>query len=373
MCGDQSHVHRLRRAYAGSSPRVRGPAPLPALRIRRSRFIPACAGTRDFMRGKRNVGTVHPRVCGDQTINFGGGGFGNGSSPRVRGPEISPHAPGLGARFIPACAGTRIGGVAALRCHAVHPRVCGDQIFARLPTRRRSGSSPRVRGPGWRNSRTPERRRFIPACAGTSDTWRTVIESRPVHPRVCGDQAKKRGGCGRPNGSSPRVRGPEQRIQEEIPPHRFIPACAGTRNRLDFLLAQITVHPRVCGDQEEFDFRRPYDLRFIPACAGTSNRLQCGQSDRPVHPRVCGDQNIGSSIILLNLGSSPRVRGPGRPICNRTGCWRFIPACAGTSAVPLRPGIGLPVHPRVCGDQGRWARRRLAPYGSSPRVRGPGQ
>ena len=71
-------------------------------------------------------------------------------------------------RFIPACAGnswTRAGHDYGL---AVHPRVCGEQIFNNITLKKYGGSSPRVRGTvdaaTWHLYRT----RFIPACAGNS-------------------------------------------------------------------------------------------------------------------------------------------------------------------------------------------------------------
>ena len=49
--------------------------------------------------------------------------------------------------------------------------------------------------------------------------------------------------------------------------------------------------------------------RFIPACAGNSPETGDTRHDLTVHPRVCGEQNAQRLIKRQVLGSSPRVRG----------------------------------------------------------------
>ena len=51
--------------------------------------------------------------------------------------------------------------------------------------------------------------------------------------------------------------------------------------------------------------------RFIPACAGNRRRSGCCYSTTSVHPRVCGEQNDGIMRTHCECGSSPRVRGTG--------------------------------------------------------------
>ena len=50
-------------------------------------------------------------------------------------------------------------------------------------------------------------------------------------------------------------------------------------------------------------------------------------------------------------GSSPRVRGTEAPIESGAAQGRFIPACAGNRAWSAEKMPGVPVHPRVCGEQ----------------------
>ena len=49
--------------------------------------------------------------------------------------------------------------------------------------------------------------------------------------------------------------------------------------------------------------------RFIPACAGNSSTSDGVGLNLSVHPRVCGEQVKSSPLGLFLLGSSPRVRG----------------------------------------------------------------
>ena len=138
----------------GSSPRVRGTLGLPRRNFRRNRFIPACAGN---------------------TIN-------------------GDWLPDL-ARFIPACAGNTRSAFFLGAAIAVHPRVCGEHVFAAAAQVLDAGSSPRVRGTRHPRRARPAGRRFIPACAGNTITVPDVaLALRGSSPRVRGtrveDQAK---------------------------------------------------------------------------------------------------------------------------------------------------------------------------------------
>ena len=111
-------------------------------------------------------------------------------------------------------------------------------------------------------------------------------------------------------------------------------------------------------------------LRFIPACAGNSALIVHRCNFKAVHPRVCGEQKQPRPRQPENPGSSPRVRGTdlGFPGC--LYIHRFIPACAGNRHGYRRGYRGCPVHPRVCGEQSPDGISTSGTPGSSPRVRG---
>ncbi len=192
------------------------------------RFIPACAGTRSPNRAPYWQWPVHPRVCGDQIWRGLAVVHSNGSSPRVRGPGRSCNCANSAIRFIPACAGTRTAYASKGDRFGVHPRVCGDQVPCAKQRIHKIGSSPRVRGPVVVGLEYFGRRRFIPACAGTSQIRNPAGSADAVHPRVCGDQCSRLQPNKAASGSSPRVRGPAGGSSPNRPHRRFIPACAGT-------------------------------------------------------------------------------------------------------------------------------------------------
>ncbi|SIT84567.1 hypothetical protein SAMN05421849_2138 [Pontibaca methylaminivorans] len=194
---------------------------------------------------------------------------------------------------------------------------------------REHGSSPRVRGTDQRRVKCHSQIRFIPACAGNSGAMTRSAPSCPVHPRVCGEQAYLGSQAVRSGGSSPRVRGTGKLADSVMGVERFIPACAGNSQR---------------------------GSRY-PEC-------------KPVHPRVCGEQAGRDAHLPRNRGSSPRVRGTGNVALNRHRLLRFIPACAGNSSRARATGIHRAVHPRVCGEQDVFVNAYHRIRGSSPRVRG---
>ena len=173
--------------------------------------------------------SVHPRVCGEQLGLDVDLVQNTGSSPRVRGTERQVILRKLIRRFIPACAGNRASAIFTAARSTVHPRVCGEQTKSRTRSRRSCGSSPRVRGTDSPRSRSNNRSRFIPACAGNRPQFQSARQSRSVHPRVCGEQAVIQVIKAKRDGSSPRVRGTDCPLENKGSRPRFIPACAGNR------------------------------------------------------------------------------------------------------------------------------------------------
>ena len=252
-----------------------------------------------------------------------------GSSPRVRGKPCSRTCRPRRARLIPACAGKTGGRPRRRAGRAAHPRVCGENLYEKYPDSAYSGSSPRVRGKQERVHRPLVPPRLIPACAGkTRTTSRTVVWST-AHPRVCGENALVEASPLAPIGSSPRVRGKQRRREN-----------GGS------------------------------DTGLIPACAGKTCRGSRFSRARTAHPRVCGENGRRDVLIHADPGSSPRVRGkpPTRPCARPRG--GLIPACAGkTSSSPRAPSRAW-AHPRVCGENFLAYFQEMRPDGSSPRVRG---
>ena len=171
---------------------------------------------------------------------------------------------------------------------------------------------------------------------------------------------------------------------------RFIPACAGNTKHADRRRNRDSVHPRLCGEHAHHPLRSIHQTgssppvrgtlafealvthvhRFIPACAGNTrvsgSRCRCST----VHPRLCGEHQIGNVVVVGDYGSSPPVRGTPWLPEHRTTHHRFIPACAGNTAMmPSEKGITA-VHPRLCGEHLSKHPKPHGKAGSSPPVRG---
>ena len=145
-CGEHQRTFGRSTKASGSSPRVRGTLGMAALRMDQPRFIPARAGNTHVSRLGRRRRTVHPRACGEHTYDPYTNKAQCGSSPRVRGTPGALQWAVAGVRFIPARAGNTFPcGPIRARC-AVHPRACGEHSIERHCHRRLDGSSPRVRG-----------------------------------------------------------------------------------------------------------------------------------------------------------------------------------------------------------------------------------
>ena len=321
VCGEQKIYDNLTTSYNGSSPRVRGTGDAQVEQLLQHRFIPACAGNSPTSAASRTRSPVHPRVCGEQRRIVLRLSAESGSSPRVRGTELLPVLDVPSDRFIPACAGNSGMTDVSRTAGSVHPRVCGEQSERTCISRVGDGSSPRVRGTGADVHVAHVQRRFIPACAGNSPVVTPLMSKRTVHPRVCGEQRHDRDGRAKDPGSSPRVRGTVRGHPRAAARPRFIPACAGNSAEGVFLAIDQAVHPRVCGEQSSFWMRMDcrsgssprvrgtvvqhlgvlLGHRFIPACAGNSARPCCRATRTTVHPRVCGEQTRSYVIDITQV------------------------------------------------------------------------
>ena len=277
------------------------------------RFIPACAGNTQPLISRKTHKSVHPRVCREHLLQFGHTHRLNGSSPRVWGTPPLVALTNKTNRFIPACAGNtfrpvcfarcltgsspRVQGTLPTRmpviaCNSVHPRVCREHGLAdNIEIMASAGSSPRVQGTRLGRQHADHGRRFIPACAGDTDSCHSPRWKVPVHPRVCREHAIAAYGIHHRYGSSPRVQGTHTTV------HAFIyflgfPVHPRVCREHGFYAGQskgiATVHPRVCREHSLPTHHRTSQTRFIPACAGNTNGIR---ADRrlccSVHPRVC--------------------------------------------------------------------------------------
>ena len=211
-------------------------------------------------------------------------------------------------------------------------------------------------------------------------------------------------------GLSPRVRGNLAGVAEEVAVQGSIPACAGEPPWMRRRAMRCGVYPRVCGgtryEPGDADVVLGLSPRVrgnpaladavqsgagsIPACAGEPRPGVPGYRAGRVYPRVCGGTwKIAPSLRLLEVyprvcggtgrrrrrrsapyGLSPRVRGNQSGSAPGAGWQRSIPACAGEPGVVGMVQQHWGVYPRVCGGTSVCGWRRRPSEGLSPRVRG---
>ena len=75
----------------------------------------------------------------------------------------------------------------------------------------------------------------------------------------------------------------------------------------------------------------PANVGIIPARAGSRARMLSITVCSWDHPRACGEQAVAVSVMDVQAGSSPRVRGAGQLADNPAGPVGIIPARAGSS------------------------------------------
>ena len=90
-------------------------------------IIPACAGNRTSAHRLSRRSRDHPRVCGEQISAFETSRAFAGSSPRVRGTAAPSWSFLKVSGIIPACAGNRCRACPGGGSAWDHPRVCGEQ------------------------------------------------------------------------------------------------------------------------------------------------------------------------------------------------------------------------------------------------------
>ena len=331
-CGEQSARTTISQGKAGSSPRVRGTGLAEVQSLAGPRFIPAGAGNRDWRPWACIVVAVHPRGCGEQSSEDCRSRSEGGSSPRVRGTAYVSRCGRDDPRFIPAGAGNSWPAPSWNSAPSVHPRGCGEQPVRGARNNDDHGSSPRVRGTEVSPPGRIVPDRFIPAGAGNSLHQSYGCTGGTVHPRGCGEQMTGLTGDQMLCGSSPRVRGTAGQSAKRKAIGRFIPAGAGNRCRPAPATVAPAVHPRGCGEQsrpvrqvvidrgssprvrgtDAIGMALAMESRFIPAGAGNRMFQDAVGAPGPVHPRGCGEQKDRNKVKLLLAGSSPRVRGTGR-------------------------------------------------------------
>ena len=256
-------------------------------------------------------------------------GIDRGSPPRVWGQCENGNVYTVEARFTPTCVGTMMAAM-------------GDDTIA-------PGSPPRVWGQLLMSCVVDARARFTPTCVGTIAKRAKRADERAVHPHVCGDNCYVVSHLFAIDGSPPRVWGQYLAAVGHRLTLRFTPTCVGTIVTNVAAGDGASVHPHVCGDNEEEKHAGRRLDGSPPRVWGQCQALTDGEFAYGSPPRVWGQSNQSRS--------------------GRTGT-RFTPTCVGTMHRQAPPGRRIPVHPHVCGDNGQGFDSPSGHNGSPPRVWG---
>ena len=145
-CGAHTEPDAPVRASAGSSPRMRGSRIQEIEGEQLAGIIPAHAGLTTRMLGAASARGDHPRACGAHTRTSSRHAREVGSSPRMRGSHVNPHARFSAVGIIPAHAGLTNHPPHQSQVSWDHPRACGAHQITTTLRRAAMGSSPRMRG-----------------------------------------------------------------------------------------------------------------------------------------------------------------------------------------------------------------------------------
>ena len=171
--------------------------------------------------------------------------------------------------------------------------------------------------------------RLIPAGAGKTARRNSEQDRRAAHPRRCGENIDLTAVDILSRGSSPQVRG---------------------KLLLSLLYSLLA--------------------RLIPAGAGKTTEPHRCNSGHAAHPRRCGENTLTLVSQTVRLGSSPQVRGKRNFNLFDSGRARLIPAGAGKTVRAWWAFRVCAAHPRRCGENVSDILNYLVNLGSSPQVRG---
>ena len=232
--------------------------------------------------------------------------------------------------------------------------------------------------------------RLIPARAGKTTSFHTVVVMTSAHPRAGGENDCEPYSPSPVRGSSPRGRGKRQLGNRGRGQGRLIPARAGKTVSWVETRAVASAHPRAGGENAAYVGDVPNDTGssprgrgkpscsrsvsaprgLIPARAGKTSAAALSASATWAHPRAGGENGRSCVGAFGWYGSSPRGRGKQGfgDVAQLHG--RLIPARAGKTCVRRRAAWPTTAHPRAGGENLRLPFYGPQRLGSSPRGRG---
>ena len=268
---------------------MRGTPPLPLLRSHLVGLIPTYAGNTPLTRFLRVLRGAHPHVCGEHALLRSRIGSTMGSSPRMRGtPAWWRCRRGQGG-LIPTYAGNTCQSVKGLNPDGAHPHVCGEHTTGVLSLFIKRGSSPRMRGTQQFLHNTSLQNGLIPTYAGNTRPGRFRWRFWRAHPHVCGEHSGPFPPLLVTRGSSPRMRGTPNILQQGLPLTGLIPTYAGNTGRAGGRSRRRRAHPHVCGEHSTVTVNASCESGSSPRMRGTLKKLKLFEVSVGLIPTYAGN------------------------------------------------------------------------------------
>ena len=312
-------------------------------------IIPAYAGSTCTLFLRSPNSWDHPRIRGEHDIVTATGCRPWGSSPHTRGAHQKRLRSHQRRRIIPAYAGSTGRAAAGIGTARDHPRIRGEHSQQAAIEATAPGSSPHTRGALPLTDFGGVVRGIIPAYAGSTGTLSLPGLSKTDHPRIRGEHPTDAQSEAFSAGSSPHTRGAPAARRRRHPQRRIIPAYAGST-------------PDRAGLCETGG--------IIPAYAGSTFLVIWVPPAKPDHPRIRGEHARPRITSRGTDGSSPHTRGA-PPISHaELSADRIIPAYAGSTRRFSSPSFAMADHPRIRGEHSLPCGASTNGTGSSPHTRG---
>ena len=274
----------------------------------------------------------------------------SGSSPHTRGARRHLHGVGDRRRIIPAYAGSTSLNILSYCVRRDHPRIRGEHIAERQFAR------PFLR--------------IIPAYAGSTRAYHQDPFGGTDHPRIRGEHMCRAMGITEKNGSSPHTRGARAGRGALLLGCGIIPAYAGSTVEPSEMLTAQKDHPRIRGEHLHIPLREACKRGSSPHTRGALEGWLRSPEARRIIPAYAGSTTGPARWVRIGRGSSPHTRGAQRPAHAGHDHVRIIPAYAGST----REGAGgfpsIPDHPRIRGEHQKRTGGQAVRQGSSPHTRG---
>ena len=238
----------------------------------RQRIIPADAGNTPSSTPCRFLVEDHPRGCGEHLSGDSPESLGRGSSPRMRGTQPCLSTWHAAIRIIPADAGNTPSRGRNASPTQDHPRGCGEHMLPPSKPRTCRGSSPRMRGTLRAAPQLTPQAGIIPADAGNTSDFRWVWGCREDHPRGCGEHSWSSRLARSEAGSSPRMRGTRGEGLPGCGECGIIPADAGNTHGRSGQVVDGGDHPRGCGEHKFSPMLTALRWGSSPRMRGTQQR-----------------------------------------------------------------------------------------------------